>query len=48
MKILKTKIKGVHIIKISAKKDSRGSFTRLFCEKILKKKKLKLNRLITL
>ena len=45
MKILKTKIKGVHIIKISAKKDSRGSFTRLFCEKILKKKKIKIKQI---
>ncbi len=38
MKLIKTKIKGVFIIKHNSFKDKRGSFTRLFCEEIIKKK----------
>ena len=38
MRLIKTKIKGVFVIKHNSFKDKRGSFTRLFCEDILKKK----------
>ncbi len=45
MKLIKTKIAGVYIIKNSPFKDCRGSFTRLFCEKeIGKKTKFKLKQ----
>ena len=38
MRLIKTKIKGVFVIQHNSFKDKRGSFTRLFCEDILKKK----------
>ena len=38
MKLIKTKIKGVFLIKHNSFKDNRGSFTRLYCEDILKKR----------
>lgn len=41
MKFIKLKIQGAYIIKLNSKIDLRGSFTRLFCSKILKKRKIK-------
>ena len=38
MKFEKTKIKGVYIINNNPFSDARGSFTRLFCKKEIKKK----------
>lgn len=38
MKLQKTKIQGVYIIKNDPFFDERGSFTRLYCKKIIKKK----------
>ena len=40
MKLLKTKINGVYIIKNKPFFDERGSFTRLFCKKIIGEKNL--------
>ena len=38
MKLQKTKIQGVYIIKNDPFFDKRGSFTRLYCKRIIKKK----------
>lgn len=43
MKIIKSKLVGVYKLKLDKKKDSRGFFTRLFCLKELKKKKISFN-----
>ena len=38
MKLIKTKISGVYIIKDNPFKDNRGVFTRVFCEKEIEKR----------
>lgn len=43
MNFIKTKIKGCYIIKLEKFFDDRGYFTRAFCKKILKQKKIQNN-----